>query len=113
MLAAANLALRLPESDLLADTFSWCAGLSCSSVVTLLGLASALVLCMLVVFADFGCDGIMHSEVSPILSRCHEVHYCGVCHSIRCSTPAVSGSLFRLLHGGVLQRQREARTNHL
>lgn len=81
--------------------------------MTLFGLVSALVLYMLVVFADFGHDDIMHSEVSPILSRCHEVHYCGVCHSIRCSAPAVPGSLFRLLHGGVLQRQRETRTNHL
>lgn len=81
--------------------------------MTLLGLASALVLYMLVVFADFGHDDIIYSEVSPILSRCHEVHYRGVCHSIRCSTPAVSGSLFRLLHGGVLQRQWETCTNHL
>lgn len=71
----------------------------------------SIVLYVLVVF-DFGHDD-MHSEVSPILSRCHEVHYCGVCHSIRCSTPAVSGSLFRLLHGGVLQRQRETRPDHL
>lgn len=76
-----KLTLRLPESVLLADVFSWCAGLSCSSIVTLPGLTSAMVLHMLV-FADFGHDDLMHSEVSPILSRCHEVHYCGVCHSI-------------------------------
>lgn len=56
MLAAPNLPLRLPESVVLADVFSWCAGLSCSSVMTLLGLASALVLYMLVVFDDLGHD---------------------------------------------------------
>lgn len=53
MLAATNLPLRLPESVLLADVFSWCAGLSCSSAVTLPGLASALVLDIFV-FAGLG-----------------------------------------------------------
>ena len=44
---------------------------------------------------------------------CHEVHHRGVCHRLRCRPSAVPGPLLWLLHGRVLQRQWQARPDHL
>ncbi len=45
--------------------------------------------------------------------RCYEVHHRGVRHRIWRRSSAVPGSILRLLHGRVLQRQRQTRPHYL
>ncbi len=45
--------------------------------------------------------------------RCYEVHHRGVGHRIWRRSSAVPGSILRLLHGRVLQRQRQTRPHYL
>ena len=55
----------------------------------------------------------MFHTLINICCRCYEVHNCGERYSFRCCSPSVLGSLFRMCHGGVLQRQWKTCFDHL